>query len=438
MNVIAPIIVIGLFGLACYYLPFFRIKGIHKHLVAAALAIKIISAICFYQIYTVYYTDRHCSDMYRYFDDAQILHSAFHNEPENYVKMLVGIGDETDEINEKYYMKMSTWFRSYDSFVRNDNRTMIRINAFFRLFSSGSVFVHQLLFLLLSFIGLIWIYKYLAKDNRFYNYALFAAIFFFPSLVFWTSSVVKEAFLIFALGGFIATLSGVFARKKLFLNLIFLPLFVYMLISVKIYVIVILVPVIIARLWSSISQPKFVVAKHLIVFALFISLLWNFQYIFPEMNFVDVFARKQHDFINFAQSIDAGSFIELKKLEPNVWSFLSALPMAFVNILFRPVLFEANSVLMVFASVENLLFIVFLSMTFLSLKRKFKPDISFWGNVFFIVFFFSVVGLSTPVLGAIVRYKIIAYPFLFAMLLSLIDEQLFRKKFGRVLKILHI
>ncbi|QQR94329.1 MAG: hypothetical protein IPJ93_10715 [Bacteroidota bacterium] len=45
----------------------------------------------------------------------------------------------------------------------------------------------------------------------------------------------------------------------------------------------------------------------------------------------------------------------------------------------------------------------------------------FWVAVFYTLSLFELIGLVTPVMGAIVRYKIQALPFLFFLLIYLTD-----------------
>jgi len=53
---------------------------------------------------------------------------------------------------------------------------------------------------------------------------------------------------------------------------------------------------------------------------------------------------------------------------------------------------------------------------FSGLKRRVKQTIErkniFWFCVFFVLILFTIIGLTTPVSGALVRYKIPALPFL--------------------------
>jgi hypothetical protein len=435
LDFILALVFFGLFLLIVAKSSFFSLKFVSKKEIIVALFFRLAVSVLFFLVYTWYYKGRDETDMYRYYDDALVMHSALTEAPSDYLKMLSSIGDQTDHISNNYYMKMNTWHKSYDYFVRNDNRTMVRINAFFMLFSFGSLYVHKLFFMILGFIGFFWIFKTITSESSLKNRILFYSVMFFPSLVFWTASITKEALLVFALGGFLYMLKRVTEKPWKPVLWILLAVFLYVLISVKIYVLLCLIPVILALIWARKSRRPAVLFKFLIVMAAYVALLWNFHHIVPGMNFLEAFVRKQHDFIYFARSINAGSLIDVEMLTPHVASFIKSIPLAFLTLLFRPFFFDAGNVFMVLVSFENLFFILFLVVIILSLNRKLKPDSMFWACVFFSLFFFAVIGLATPVLGAVVRYKIIGYPFMFAALVSLTCDakikrifQMFNKK----------
>jgi hypothetical protein len=359
--------------------------------------------------------------MYRYYDDGRVMFGALSQNPGEYVQMLSGIGDNKQQIIDNYYMNMNSWYRSYDDIAANDNRTMIRINAFFMLFSFGSVYVHLLLFMILGFCGIFLIWKTIRPEDKKLQKLLFLLLMFFPSIAFWTSGITKEAVLIFALGGFLFTLKKLFYQRFSIKNLIALLPFFLLLVSMKVYVLLCLIPVIVGLLMFVKIRPFFIPIKFLIITGLFIFFAWNIHHVIPELNLVEAFVTKQHDFIHYALSVDAGSMIRMSFLEPVFSAFLKAMPSALFNTLFRPFFFDSSNMFMFIVSIENLLFVVFLlSISFLY-NRNFTPDSFFWGNLFFALLLFVIIGLATPVLGAIVRYKIVGYPFMLTALVAVIS-----------------
>jgi hypothetical protein len=141
-------------------------------------------------------------------------------------------------------------------------------------------------------------------------------------------------------------------------------------------------------------------------------------------DFVAILERKQHDFVAYVQSLNAvGSYIAIPDLEPTLWSIVKHSPRAFFNTFFRPTIFESNNPMMLMAAFENLLILGGLSLAFISFKPKNLKENYMQFSFSFVVILFVLSGLTTPVLGALVRYKAPALPFLGIMFLSVINFQ---------------
>lgn len=124
---------------------------------------------------------------------------------------------------------------------------------------------------------------------------------------------------------------------------------------------------------------------------------------------------------------NAGSKIDIAKLEPTFWSFIKTAPMAFVNGLMRPFPWNARSPFMLLALMENLILMVLL----IIMIFKFKGEGVYWSYWWVVVLFSLIIilltGWVTPVVGAIVRYKVPALPFLCAALLAISDRSFLDK-----------
>lgn len=133
----------------------------------------------------------------------------------------------------------------------------------------------------------------------------------------------------------------------------------------------------------------------------------------------------------------SGSKITLTKLKPELWSILKNIPAALVNTLFRPTIFERNNLLSLFAAVENLLISALLFLVIIFFKRP-KPEEQsiFIFCLSFVFILYSIIGLTTPVLGALVRYKIQGLPYLFMIFMLLMDGEKLKSKFPLLNKIL--
>lgn len=375
----------------------------------------------FFWIYTYHYPDRKTSDMYRYFDDAQVMLEAMEEKPGTFFKMLTGLHRRDDSACMRYYMKMDNWYRSYDYFFFNDNRMMIRLNAAIGLLSGGSIHIHGLFFMILGYIGTIFLARTFPVMSMPKNQMLTLLLFFFPSLVFWTSHISKEAFAIFVVGGFLYSgkMSVQHKRVVYFLTML---IFLVLLTTIKPYIFLILImllPGIIASLVPVRVPVGFRFAFSTIIVIITILLI---DAHITRMNLLENFARRQHDFIHFARSVDAGSLMNTPFLEPTVWSFIKNLPQAFVNVLFRPFFVDAHNVFMFFLSFESLFILMFILFTIFH-RMHIEHQVMFWLSFWFSMIFCAIIGLSTPVLGALVRYKVIVFPFVFYMLIEFLNER---------------
>lgn len=114
-----------------------------------------------------------------------------------------------------------------------------------------------------------------------------------------------------------------------------------------------------------------------------------------------------------------GSGIEIPELDGTVLSTIKAAPMALVNSLFRPFPKDVSSVFMLLAVAENLLLSVLMFMALSRPDRTLLNHPILWLCLFFAAVILLLTGLVTPVVGAIVRYKVPALPFLVCALLAL-------------------
>jgi hypothetical protein len=139
-------------------------------------------------------------------------------------------------------------------------------------------------------------------------------------------------------------------------------------------------------------------------------------------DFPKIIAQKQNDFVNFTNSLNqVGSKVDMEKLEPTFTDMILKTPKALFTVLFRPSIIEIHNPMVALAAFENLLLLLLfiLAMVFFSNKQVHEPYFLF--ALSFTLILFTLIGLTTPILGALVRYKAPALPFLGILLLYLID-----------------
>jgi membrane-bound metal-dependent hydrolase YbcI (DUF457 family) len=123
----------------------------------------------------------------------------------------------------------------------------------------------------------------------------------------------------------------------------------------------------------------------------------------------------------------SGSAIYIDRLQYSFSSFAKLIPQSFYNVLCKPLFYDSRSVLELMASFENLCFLLFFVLCFL-----FRDKIPYDKNLLMccitiVITSFILIGITTTVMGAIVRYKIPFIPFLLMIPLLILDSSSFKK-----------
>jgi hypothetical protein len=418
-----------------YKLPFFEAAGISKKSITFVFILKILFGLLLWAIYTFYYPNRSTADIYKYFDDSKVLFDALKTKPEHYFRMLFGIGNNTAEF-DAYYEHMNYWARKDGTGTFNDGHTVIRFNAFIRLFSKGYYTIHTVFICFISLIGFTAIYKAFIPFLENKRQELFFIVFLLPSVLFWGSGVLKEALLFFTLGILIYYFQRPFTWKSLCICLVAAIL---MALS-KFYVWLALMPALIFLLVIKNTGTKKTFLKFCIVFISIAFAGTNIDRFSPIQNPLVTLAQKQIEFNSLATGNAndsnhnnipaAGSRIAIHVLQPTFVSFIKNAPIALWNVLFRPYPWEMRSAFMALAGLENVFIIFFLSVCIIySLPRTFIK----WEYVLFCLSFaviqFLIIGETTPIIGAIARYKIPSLPFLLIAFLFILDKEKLTTRF---------
>jgi hypothetical protein len=315
---------------------------------------------------------------------------------------------------------MDNWTKQYDYGLFNDNRTIIRANMFMFLFSFGNYHVHTIIINFIAFTGLVMLLKFLKQNSGINNLALAFIIFLTPSLLFWGSGVLKEGLLLFSLGGCCYAFQKI-KQNIIFGSIIFLC-FSFLLIITKIYIYIAILPGFLALYISD----KVKSVRPFIIFSIvhvigFVFLIYGGK-ILVNYDFLATLSAKQKDFINIAHLWNANSTIEIKPINNSVINLLISLPKAIINSLFRPLFFDSKNTMMLLSSIENcIIIIIILTGLFYCNKKKMNSIVTF--SMFFTLTLGALIGWVTPVLGAIVRYKIPLLPFLLIIPIYYMDTE---------------
>ena len=281
MQLLLPFIYAILFILLIYKMNFFVIDGLSKRSIVFVFILKIIVGIVLHFIYTFYYPE---GDMKSYFDDGNKLFYILTNDS-NHFKEIILKGDNFNEL--------FTWNASFEKTLYNDSRTMVLLNLLFRFFSFGNFYVHIIFMSFLSLIGLTAIYKTFIIYFKSTKKILFFIVFLLPSVLLWSSGVLKEGLLFLGVGLLLYTTNCGLATKYNFRNVLLLCLSIFILLFLKFYILIALLPGLFANFLISHSSNQFVFLKYISSYFILFVLIAFVSFSKPEFNPIKIIANKQ-------------------------------------------------------------------------------------------------------------------------------------------------
>lgn len=397
----------------------FKFDNVNRKWFQLIFLIKIIAGFGLYWIYTSHYTVRSEADIFKYFDDSKIIHDAFAHSKTHFFKMLFGVNCEGQEFRDLYYDKMTNWYRTYDSLVYNNNRTMIRVNSLLHLISAGSYHIHSIFMCFFSLIGLTLLLKTfstIVKEHRLYAVILVVLL---PSILLWTSGNLKEALLFLFLGSTLFSLKQMISNKKW----IYAPLFlvsIYFLFLTKYYVLIALCPVIIGYALS-IFTAKRIAIRYLSALVVCILVAFLISSVKPDLHFANLVAGKRNDMIRNAEKMNAQSLYDDFQIEQRWETVIFYIPKSLVQAIIQPFPHTKSTFFQLLAFAENLFIISFL--IYCIFRSRAGPNLEFvWFIALFVIVLYIILGLTTPVAGALVRYKVPGLAMLMILCLLLINK----------------
>lgn len=241
-----------------------------------------------------------------------------------------------------------------------------------------------------------------------------------PSVLFWGSGLLKDALVFFSLGFTLYTFDKIIAYKKTKLKWLILFLgSLFLLMITKFHSFLLILPALPAWYLASTGKLKGHFA-FILTGLIFLSLIYITQLLIPEWNIPELLANKQASFIELGKNSGAASYIEIPVIQPDFFHILLMAPMGFVTSLVRPFITDSGSAMMTLSAIENTGILVFILWTIFKAKWSLINNKTLpWLCLYFVISSYMIIGLVTPILGAIVRYKAQALPFLIIFLLLL-------------------
>ena len=419
VQLLLPILIIILLVYLSYRLRFFYLDELPRWAAPALFAVKLFFGFALWAVYTFYYTDRSTSDIYKFYDDAHYVHLAYSENKSAFAGLMCGSEDTS---LETYTGQMKNWERNFNKAVPfNENRFMIRLNALMMFVSGENIHVHTIFFCFLSFIGcilLLKLFQHFAEAGK-KKWVILTIL--FPSFLFWTSGGLKESLIILGIGlflyGFLLRRERGFAAVLIFLSGIAI------LLLTKYFLLICMLPALAAYyIFINRTTPREVILKYAGVIVLTMILLQCIAPIDKRTNFARIISKKQKYAIAEAKYMKAGSYSEVPVVDSTMVSVVVNLPVGLWNSMMKPYIWQNRNPMMILSAAENIAILVFLILAIIYRDRKKTYD---YNVLLFLCLsvglYFSVIGIMTPVLGNLVRYKVVMMPLLVFVLLYIAD-----------------
>ena len=404
---------------AIYKIKMFGTKGISKHWFAGAFAIKLIAAFALWFIYTQHYTDRSKADIFRYYDDARVFKHLLKDHKTEYFKFFVQEKSSDKEVNVvlKY---TNNWETHNKNRFFGNNRFIIRVNMLLNLISLNSYGVHAIIFSFLAFMGLFWIFRFFYRQLPERKWLIFLAVFGFPSIVFWSSGILKESLVFFFIGLILNCGSYALKGRKPIARSILVLVAFFFLFQIRAIIALIFIPIALGYLWNYLRPQRRSFLPYFILLFISLSLLSESKRI-TGTDFYGILVEKRMAFEQVGQENNAGSMILSAQFDADGISVLKSTPIALINSIFRPTPWEAHGQLMWMASLENVLLFLVLVVLVVFPNPEIKSPNLLWFALLFALANLIITGLTVPILGAISRYRIIGLLFLLMAFVQLIN-----------------
>lgn len=404
-------------SLAYYFIfNYFYLRASRKRIFIFGLIFKVWMGFCIGMLYCWYYQE---GDMLAYYDDAVLLTDLCLQNPYKYCLFLLD-------------QELVDGLRFADQ-----NRALFfsKIASIVSLLSMKNFWLITLSFSLFNFFISWWFISKLIHFLKGNEAIAYVSILFFPSVVFWSSGLLKESIALsliyFLCGALLSHYEKANGWKKNTFYTLAVTLSSWALWLLKYYYAAILIPIllvlfIIQRLKHYLTNLAHLQRRlvWLLILVLASGIFLAFMFSHPNLNPDAVFRAivKNHNLSRIASG--EGKYIIFEGLSPNFSSFLIHFPKAVFSGLLRPLPFEGNTLLYWLAGIENF---VLLSLSLLalislfSLKRIAHPELVV-ACIIYIILLAGLISLASPNFGSLSRYKVAYAPFWLLICLLCINE----------------
>jgi hypothetical protein len=405
---------------------FVRATNWSSRKILVLFSVRLVAGFALYAVYNWYYLNREVADVFKNYDFAKLLYDhLFWVDRTNFFKICFGQINANSQIQD-ILLRHDVLFKRSDFYIFSSNQLLIRMNALLMVLTGGSYIVHSLVFITLSFIGSIGMYRFTKSIFEISEWKLVLAFFFTPSFIFWSSGIMRDSLLVFLIGMGLFLLWN-WRGKIIGYTFSFLLASCFLLIAylVKNYTLFALFPAIVGLTIAQLVHKRWYVI--LIYFVVIVTYIWGVFFILPEfigLNLLSELTYLQTDLKNVAIEMHANSRLFIPLINDSLGVLVSNLPIALWNVFIEPLPTKIYNFGLFFAFFENLCLLLLAVMVLFWFKKPTVKNVKGIGfSIIFVFLFASLIGEVVPIIGGIVRYRALFIPFYIVTLLSMMNDE---------------
>ena len=364
-----------------------------------ALLLKILSGLLVGVVFKFFYDG---GDTYSYFEEGLRISDYIWQHPKDVFRVFYA----TDQIFDLWYLLH----------FQDQPRALFfsKIVAFFHLITHANYWLMSIYFSLISFVGALLLVNQLILKFSAIKTPAIVAFLYLPSVVFWSSGVLKESIAMFALYLMVAAmLAGLSNRNwKVWVWVLGFLLSGYLLWKLRYFYLGALLPLFVATLAALIFERHRhdiglkKVSPLLIYFMIVVAgffAMSKMHYNLHQDHIIDVLYQNYN---LFAARSEPGSAVVFENLRPEIGSFLIYAPKALFTGLFRPNIWEIYNWKQLPLTLENFALLILTIIAFYNMLKN-KPHISYWGMslVLYVGILSILLVYASPNFGSLIRYR---------------------------------
>lgn len=377
----------------------------YSPIISLALLLKVCAGIGLGLLYQHYYT---AGDTWTFFYDAKNVASMLRENPSEFINFFWF--DDWSKVNETLG---SSGLRPL---------FMVKWVAVINLLTGDNYWLASAYLSLVSFYGAWLLFTVFTKCFPNAQKEAVVAILFVPSVVFWSSGVIKECLglgALFCLSGMFLNwyVHKEFSRLDFFLTIISL----WILWNLKYYWLAVWLAAVFPLITIKALTPSGNWFKEhskiswLILFCVSVVCISTWH---PNFYYYRILTVVVDNYYTYVQLSNPGDVIYYGSLEPNLLSVAKNVPQAVIGGFFRPFIWESRTAFQFASGVENLILMALFVLALFQFKQwSTRFNALHLALVFYLIMLAALLALSTPNFGSLSRYRIGFTPFLWLILL---------------------